>query len=61
MSTFVVRFIGDELFQGHVVHATTQEEACFTSVAELLLFFEEVRDAEREATDPPPSEPHAMH
>jgi len=48
MSTFVVRFIGEDHFQGRVQHVTSQEETSFTSVAELLLFFEELKQEEHE-------------
>lgn len=44
MSTFVVTFLGDasERFQGRVRHVATGEEARFTSVTDLLVFFEEM-------------------
>ena len=42
MSTFVVRFVEDPRreLRGRVVHVRTGEEAHFTSVDELLEFFE---------------------
>ncbi|MFH1279078.1 MAG: hypothetical protein ABIK65_11960 [Candidatus Eisenbacteria bacterium] len=42
MSTFVIRFFADpsERFHGKVRHVGTGEEVLFTSVAELLTFFE---------------------
>lgn len=42
MSTFVIRFLADpsERFHGKVRHVGTGEEVVFTSVAELLTFFE---------------------
>lgn len=42
MMTFVVRFLADpaKKFHGKVRHVGTGEEVLFTSVAELLTFFE---------------------
>lgn len=42
MSTFVVYFVADptETFQGRVRHVSTGEETVFSSIAELLAFFE---------------------
>lgn len=44
MSTFVVTFLGDasEKFFGRVRHVATGEEAKFSSVTDLLVFFEEM-------------------
>jgi len=44
MSTFVVTFLGDasEKFRGRVRHVATGEEAKFSSVTDLLVFFEEM-------------------
>ncbi len=44
MSTFVVSFVGDppRSFRGRVRHVASGEEAVFTSVTDLLLFFEEM-------------------
>ena len=42
MSAFVVRFVGDAVdsFRGRVRHVATGEETTFSSIAELLAFFE---------------------
>ena len=72
MSTFVVRFIGtDGPCAGLVRHVATGEEASFTSLSELLAFFEErvpsvgalgtpVGDQQRDTTpgESHPSLPH---
>jgi len=44
MSTFVVTFLGDATarFQGRVRHVPTGEEARFSSVTDLLVFFQEM-------------------
>ncbi len=44
MSTFVVTFLGDasEKFYGRARHVATGEEAKFSSVTDLLVFFEEM-------------------
>jgi hypothetical protein len=44
MSTYVVTFLGDasEKFRGRVRHVATGEEAKFSSVTDLLVFFEEM-------------------
>ncbi len=44
MSTFVVTFLGNvsESFLGRVRHVATGEEAKFSTVTDLLVFFEEM-------------------
>ncbi len=44
MSTYVVTFLGDasEKFRGKVRHIATGEEAKFSTVTDLLVFFEEM-------------------
>lgn len=61
MSTFVIRFLADpsERFHGKVRHVGTGEETLFTSVAELLTFFEGM-DAVRGFSDGEDEETEAV-